>query len=201
MAKKLNADFAIKPYRNRPIYVIGVAGATAVGKSTVADGIIGAAKKTLNSNSPVVARVIRAEWFDYDTDEIFAAIRAWRTGLTVTSNHNGMTFAPAPVMIIDCDLLFLNTADANNFDLKIHVQCDADIALVRRIRQYGSDHLKEIIDVHISSDTPAHANAMSQKNRADIIVDTTHFIWPKYELIGDLVISHAKYALGYTEKK
>jgi uridine kinase len=193
--------FPAKPYRNRQIYVVGVAGATAVGKSTVADGIFGAAKKTLDSSSPVVARVIRAEWFDYNTAEIFAAIRAWRTGLTVTSNHNGMPFAPAPVMIIDCDLLFLNTTDANNFDLKIHVQCDADIALVRRIRQYGGDHLKEIIDVHLKSDAPTHAHAMSQKNYADIIVDTTHFIWPKYELIGDLVMSHAKYALGYIVKK
>ena len=81
----------------------------------------------------------------FDTDLMIEHLAALRAGQTVEcpvydfTVHNRapqtVTVAPAPVLIVEGILIFQNRALRDLMDIKIYVDTDADVRLLRRLRR------------------------------------------------------------------
>jgi uridine kinase len=81
---------------------------------------------------------------------------------------------PADVVVIDGILLFVEQTVRDLCDVKVFVEADADIRLVRRIRrdaQVRGRGLDEILDQYLSTVQPMHLQFVEPSKRyADVIV-------------------------------
>lgn len=81
---------------------------------------------------------------------------------------------PADVVVIDGILLFVDERVRELCDVKVFVDADADIRLIRRLRRDTEDRgrpLEEIIDQYLSTVQPMHLQFVEPSKRyADVIV-------------------------------
>jgi uridine kinase len=84
------------------------------------------------------------------------------------------TVGPADVVVIDGILLFVDARIRDLLDLKVFVDADADARLIRRIRRDMSTRgrpLDEILDQYLSTVRPMHLQLVEPSKRyADVIV-------------------------------
>ncbi len=148
--------------------IIGIAGGSGSGKSTVARN------GRLNWDHP--------DAFDYDL--LCAHLEALGRRRTIDKpEYDFVTHLrrarptrvePADVVVIDGILLFVDDRVRDLCDVKVFVDADADIRLIRRIERDTNDRgrpLDEIIEQYLSTVQPMHLQFVEPSKRyADVIV-------------------------------
>lgn len=179
-------------------FIIGIAGGTGSGKTTIAAGLaekLGRAGGTLidadsyyRDLSPLPLHERRRINFDHP-DSLDLALLAGHLGLLrqgrpVTKNVYDFTshtrtghtvvIEPAPVIIVEGMLLFTSPALRNLFDLKVFLDEAADVRLLRRIRRDMAERgrtFESVARQYLEQVRPMHARFVEPgKTHADIII-------------------------------
>lgn len=178
--------------------IIGIAGGSGSGKSTVAKNVadnLGALSVAFidmdayyrNFTSLTLDERRHLNWdhpdaFDYDLLNEHISTLAARKSIDkpvydfVTHLRSDATahVDPSDVIVIDGILLFVDERIRDLCDVKVFVDADADIRLIRRIQRDLSSRgrpLGEIIDQYLSTVQPMHLQFVEPSKRyADIIV-------------------------------
>ena len=178
--------------------IIGVAGGTGSGKSTVARNVAGAL-----GDASVAFIDMDAYYVDYahlpfeqrkavnwdhpdafDWDLLVRQLTDLSQGRAIEKpvydfhNHvrspSVVQIPPADVIVIDGILLFVDARVRDLCDVKVFVDADADIRLIRRIRRDMTKRgrpLPEILDQYLSTVQPMHLEFVEPSKRyADVIV-------------------------------
>lgn len=183
--------------RMQPL-IIGIAGGTGSGKSTVARNVaraLGTASVAfidmdgyyLNFAHLPIEQRRRINWDHpdaFDWDLLLADLRRLSQGesiakpvydfVTHTRSAQTIDVPPADVVVIDGILLFSDARIRELCDVKVYVDADADIRLIRRIRRdmvKRGRPLDEIVDQYLSTVQPMHLEFVEPTKRyADVIV-------------------------------
>jgi uridine kinase len=178
--------------------VIGIAGGSGSGKSTVARKLADALRQASvvfldmdayyrNLTHLTLEERRLVNWdhpdaFDFDLLaeqlETLASGRAIRKPVydfvTHTRREECELVEPADVIVIDGILLFAEARIRDLCDVKVFVDADADVRVLRRIRRDMRDRgrpLEEIIDQYLSTVKPMHLQFVEPSKRyADVIV-------------------------------
>ncbi len=179
------------------ILMIGIAGGTGSGKSTLTERI----KEYFGQNVTVLMHDNYYKAHDdmtyeerthlnydhpnaFDTDLMIEHVKALRAGETITcpvydfSAHNRsretITICPNKVMIIEGILIFECKELTDLLDIKIFVDTDADVRILRRILRDVEDRgrsLNSVITQYLNTVKPMHEQFVEpSKKHADIIV-------------------------------
>lgn len=120
----------------------------------------------------------------FDTDLLVEHLRALRRGETVQvpvynySIHNRsdktVTVFPAPVIIVEGILIFDSAELCNMMDLKVFVDTDADVRILRRIVRDVKSRgrtLDSVVKQYLTTVKPMHEQFVEpSKRKADLIV-------------------------------
>lgn len=182
---------------DRTPFVVGVAGGTGSGKTTLANRL----KKDIadyalilshdfyyhaNTDIPFEERVkMNYDHPDaFDTDLLIQDIKKLKSGRAIDhSEYSFVTYSrteqtihvePAPVIILEGILIFENKPLRDLMDIKVFVDADADIRLIRRlmrdVKQRGRS-LDSVIRQYMSTVKPMHEQFVEPSKRyADIII-------------------------------
>ncbi len=178
--------------------VIGIAGGTGSGKSTVARRVAEALRRSSvafvdmdayyrNFAHLPMAERRRVNWdhpdaFDLDlfADHLARLARGEPVEKPVYDfvEHvrapGTVTVAPADVVVIDGILLFVDPRVRELCDVKVYVDADADVRLVRRLRRdiaHRGRPLDEILEQYLATVRPMHLQFVEPSKRyADVIV-------------------------------
>lgn len=180
------------------VTVIGVAGGTGSGKSTLVkrlqEAFIGDDVATLchdyyyKSHSELSYDERTRLNYDhpqaFDTSMMVEHIKALKEGVPIEHpvysfvEHNRMQqtvlVKPSRVLIIDGILIFENRELRELMDMKVYVDTDADIRLARRILRDVCDRgrtMQSVIDQYVSTVKPMHEEFVEPSKRyADVII-------------------------------
>jgi uridine kinase len=178
--------------------VLGVAGGTGSGKTSIARAILRAVGRDrlafLAQDSyyrDIVwasAQQLQAHNFDHpaavDTELLVAHVRALRRGEPVAvpvydfvrHRRTGETVRvePRPVILVEGILLYVEPELRELFDFKIYVDTDADVRLIRRLQRDIAERGRTIDDVlrqYQATVRPMHLEFVEPSKRwADVIV-------------------------------
>ena len=182
----------------RRALTIGIAGGSGSGKSTVARNVAGALGTTTvafidmdayynnYAHLPVEERR-RMNWDHpeaFDWELLVAQLGQLAVGeaidkpiydfVTHTRRAETTRIEPAEVIVIDGILLFADERVRDLCDVKVFVDADADIRLIRRIRRDMTKRgrpLDEILDQYVTTVQPMHLQFVEPSKRyADVIV-------------------------------
>ena len=178
--------------------IIGIAGGTGSGKSTVARNVA----QALSAQSvafidmdgyyrnyahlPMEERR-RINWDHpdaFDWDLLLAQLGQLQRGeaidkpvydfVTHTRSERTQRVDAADVVVIDGILLFVDERVRDHCDVKVFVDADADIRLIRRIRRDTAKRgrpLEEVLDQYLTTVQPMHLQFVEPSKRyADVIV-------------------------------
>ena len=111
-----------------------------------------------------LSRLVRGEAIEKPVYDFVEHVRAGRT----------VAIAPADVVVIDGILLFVDGRVRELCDVKVYVDADADVRLIRRLRrdmaQRGRPY-DEILEQYLSTVRPMHQQFVEPtKRHADVIV-------------------------------
>jgi uridine kinase len=178
--------------------IIGIAGGTGSGKSTVARKVADALPEASVAFVEMDAYYrdfhhLTAEQRDqvnwdhpdaFDTELLASHIAALARGAAIdrpiyefathSRSHDTRRIEPADVVVIDGILLLADERLRELCDVKVFVDTDADIRLVRRIRrdtELRGRTLESVLDQYLSSVQPMHLQFVEPSKRwADVIV-------------------------------
>ncbi len=178
--------------------IIGIAGGSGSGKSTVARKVADALRTASVASIDMDAyyknfahlpmaerRQINWDHPDaFDLDLLVAQLGQLSVGAAVekpvydfvthTRADRTVTVSPADVVVIDGILLFSDARVRDLCDVKVFVDADADVRLIRRIRRdmtHRGRPLPEILDQYLSTVQPMHLEFVEPTKRyADVIV-------------------------------
>lgn len=179
------------------IMIIGIAGGTGSGKTTIT-------KKLISRFGDDVSVIYHDNFYKahhdmpyeercrlnydhpnaFDTELLIEALKELRRGNSVTcpvydySIHDRtdktITVHPAPVVVVEGILIFENLRLCEQMDVKIFVDTDADVRILRRIVRDVRDRgrsLESVINQYLTTVKPMHEEFVEpSKRRADIIV-------------------------------
>ena len=179
------------------IMVIGIAGGTGSGKTTITNKI----KQAFGSDVTVIyhdnyykahhdlsleerSKLNYDHPDAYDTDLLIRDLSGRKAGKTVNSpvydftihdrTPNILVIKPARVIIVEGILIFVNPALRSLMDIKLFVDTDADVRILRRIRRDVKERgrsLDSVIDQYITTVKPMHeAFVEPSKRYADLII-------------------------------
>ena len=179
------------------IIVIGIAGGTGSGKTTIARKLMerfgddvsmishdNYYKERHNMSFEDRCKVNYDDPAAFDTDMLIDALRELKAGRSVEcpiydfSIHDRLpetkTVCPSKVIIVEGILIFQNEELCREMDIKIFVDTDADVRILRRIvrdvRDRGRD-LESIITQYLTTVKPMHELYVEpSKKNADIII-------------------------------
>lgn len=179
------------------VLIIGIAGGSGSGKSTLCRNIVsnfdGSIShihhddyyKSTDGLSPEERESINYDHPSaFDTDLLIEHLRLLKSGVAVdaptydykTHNRSPLTvhIPAAPVIIVEGILIFENEELASCFDIKIFVDTDPDVRIIRRImrdtRKRGRT-LDSVVKQYLTTVKPMHeAFVEPTKRRADIII-------------------------------
>lgn len=181
-----------------PPLVLGIAGGSGSGKSTIARSILEALPKgqgvllqqdhyyRSQAHLPLAER----EQVNYDhpdaleLDLLTAHLDALRTGSPITrptydfTTHDrskeGLHIDPAPVIVVEGILVLADDRLRSRFEVKLFVDTDADIRLIRRIRrdlEHRGRTFAQIRKQYYETVRPMHlAFVEPSKRHADVII-------------------------------
>lgn len=179
------------------VIVIGIAGGTGSGKTTIAQKLIerfGDDVSVINHDnyykehhSMSFADRCKLNYDHpdaFDTDMLIDALRELKAGRSVTcpvydfSIHDRLvetrTVLPSKVIIVEGILIFQNEELCRQMDIKIFVDTDADVRILRRIIRDVRDrgrNLESIINQYLTTVKPMHEMFVEpSKRNADIII-------------------------------
>ena len=178
--------------------IIGIAGGTGSGKSTVARNVaraLGAASVAfidmdgyyLNFAHLPIEERRKINWDHpdaFDWDLLLADLQRLAAGesiakpvydfVTHTRSAQHVAVPSADVVVIDGILLFSDARIRDLCDVKVYVDADADIRLIRRIRRDMAKRgrpLHEILEQYLNTVQPMHLQFVEPTKRyADVIV-------------------------------
>ncbi|HVS01471.1 MAG TPA: uridine kinase [Thermoanaerobaculia bacterium] len=187
-----------EPGAERHPVVLGVAGGSGSGKTTVANAILAAvgsdriAFLAQDSYYSDIAwegpEQLRGYNFDHpgalDSDLLAAHLRDLRAGRPVEvpvydfvrhrRTAETVRVQPRPVVLVDGILLFVEPALRALMDFKIYVDTDADVRLIRRLRRDLAERGRTMDDVlrqYLATVRPMHLEFVEPSKRwADVIV-------------------------------
>jgi len=208
---------AAKPGGNNPIVVIGVAGGTASGKTTVVQAILDRVGRERIahiqhdsyykdlSHLPLEER--RQFNFDHpnalDTELLVQHVRELRQGHSVeVPTYDFATYCrlpqtrtvhPQPVVILDGILILSDAALRALIDVKIYVDTDADLRLIRRMRRDVEERgrtVESVIQQYLTTVRPMHLEFVEPSKRyADVIIPLGGHNVPALELVTARILS------------
>ena len=187
----------MSPHPGRPV-VLGVAGGSGSGKTSVANAILRAVGRDRlsflaqdNYYRDVQwggERRIEAYNFDHpaavDTELLVEHVRALRGGEAVEVPvydfvHHRRTGATQrvesrPVVLVEGILLYVEPELRELFDFKIYVDTDADVRLIRRLQRDMAERgrtLEDVLRQYLATVRPMHLEFVEPSKRwADVIV-------------------------------
>jgi len=181
-----------------PTLVIGVAGGTASGKTTVVEAILDRVGRERIahiqhdsyykdlSHLPLAER--RQFNFDHpdalDTALLIQHLRALRQGHSVeVPTYDFATYCrlpqtrtvhPRPVVIVEGILILAESALRELIDLKIYVDTDADLRFIRRLKRDIAERgrtMESVIEQYLTTVRPMHLEFVEPSKRyADVII-------------------------------
>ncbi|HQR46193.1 MAG TPA: uridine kinase [Thermoanaerobaculia bacterium] len=183
---------------NHPPFVIGVAGGTGSGKTTVANAIL---RRVGDEGMSVLFHdayyrdwadlpkdVLDRKNFDHpdslETELLVRHVRALREGQVVeapiydfvTHRRTAETrrVLPKRIVLVEGILIFAEPALRTLFDVKVFVDTDADVRLIRRIRRDIAERgrtLESVVEQYYATVRPMHLEFVEPSKRwADLIV-------------------------------
>jgi uridine kinase len=182
---------------NRSPFIIGVAGGTASGKTTLATKLKSAIPEDstilshdfyyhANADIPFEQRVLLN--YDhpnsFDTDLMIADIKKLKSGRAIdypqysferyTRTDKTIHLEPTRVIIVEGFLIFDNKELMDLMDIKVFVDTDADIRLIRRLTRDVKERgrsLDSVIRQYMNTVKPMHEQFVQpSKKYADIII-------------------------------
>jgi len=178
--------------------VLGVAGGTGSGKTTVARAIldaVGAGRIAFLEQDSYYRDVVWGSHadllrhnFDHpdalDSDLLAAHVAELKAGRAVEvpvydfvrHRRTGATrrVEPRPVVVLEGILLFVEPALRDLLDLKVYVDTDADLRLIRRLRRDMSERgrsVDEVLRQYLATVRPMHLEFVEPSKRwADLII-------------------------------
>lgn len=178
--------------------LLGIAGGTGSGKTTLADKLVdsfGRDEVSILRHDNYYKRHDEMCYEDrtklnydhpdaFDTELLCEHIRALKKGGEIQmplydySVHNRsdrtVLVAPAPVIVLEGILIFAESSLCELMDIKVFVDTDADVRILRRIvrdvKERGRS-LDSVIDQYLTTVKPMHEQFVEpSKRRADIII-------------------------------
>ena len=181
----------------KPPYVIGIAGGTGSGKTTIT-------RKLIENFGPDVSVVNHDNYYKahhdmpyeeraklnydhpnaFDTDMLIEALKELRAGRSVECpvydytvhdrSKETITIKPARVIIVEGILIFESRELCSLMDIKLYVDTDADVRILRRITRDVRDRgrsLESVLDQYLQTVKPMHEQFVEpSKKNADIII-------------------------------
>ncbi len=179
------------------VMVIGIAGGTGSGKTTITRKLV----QRFGSDVSVIyhdnyykahhnmsyaerSRLNYDHPDSFDTDLLIEAVRQLKQGHSVEcpvydySIHDRtdkvLVVRPARVIIVEGILIFQSRELCNEMDIKIYVDTDADVRILRRIVRDVRDRgrsLDSVVDQYLTTVKPMHEQFVEpSKRNADIII-------------------------------
>lgn len=196
-------------------FLIGVAGGTGSGKTTLTRNIVSALRRTQ-------VAVIQHDWYyrdrsgvpeqdratiNYDhpnaleTSLLIRHLKALKRGKPVrpprynfvshTRMESGEEIRPTPVIIVEGILIFADEHLRNLFDLKIFVQTEGDLRLLRRLQRDLSDRgrsFESAVHQYLETVRPMHEMFVEpSQQHADIIVPASRENAKAIRMIVDMI--------------
>lgn len=199
------------------ILIIGIAGGSGSGKTTLAENLL----ETFGEHIGIVrhdnyyrrrdgmtyeerSKVNYDEPAAFDNELLINHLLRLRDGHAVEcpvydyTVHNRsdktITIEPKKVMLVEGILIFENPSLCNLFDVKIFVDTDADVRIVRRILRDVTERersLDSVVWQYLTTVKPMHEQYVEpSKRRADIIVPEGGKNTVALEMIIDRIKSH-----------
>ena len=199
------------------VMVIGIAGGTGSGKTTITRKLMqrfGADVSVIyhdnyykaHHNMPYEERAkLNYDQPDaFDTDQLIEAVRALKKGRSVICpvydysihdrSEKTVTVKPARVVIVEGILIFENRELCSLMDIKVFVDADADVRILRRIVRDVRDRgrsLESVVNQYLNTVKPMHEKYVEpSKRNADIIVPEGGHNRVALELLKERVRAH-----------
>jgi uridine kinase len=200
----------------KPI-VIGVAGGTGSGKTTVSRQILervgsrhiaylahDSYYKDMDSFTPEERARINFDHPDsLDTPLLIEHIQHLRQGEAVevpiydfskdARTGETITVTPQPIILVEGILIFSEKALRNLLDIKIFVDTDADIRFIRRLKRDMEERgrtAESVIEQYLTTVRPMHLKFVEPSKRyADVIVPEGGYNWVAIDMIADRIRS------------
>lgn len=199
------------------IIVIGIAGGTGSGKTTITQKLrehFGDDVAVIyhdnyykaHHNMPYEERAkLNYDQPDaFDTDQLIEAVRALKKGRSVVCpvydysihdrSEKTITVKPARVIIVEGILIFEDKELCSLMDIKVFVDADADVRILRRIVRDVRDRgrsLESVVNQYLSTVKPMHEKYVEpSKRNADIIVPEGGHNKVALELLMERVRAH-----------
>ena len=199
------------------VMVIGIAGGTGSGKTTITRKLMqrfGADVSVIyhdnyykaHHNMPYEERAkLNYDQPDaFDTDQLIEAVRALKKGRSVICpvydysihdrSEKTVTVKPARVVIVEGILIFENRELCSLMDIKVFVDADADVRILRRIVRDVRDRgrsLESVVNQYLNTVKPMHEKYVEpSKRNADIIVPEGGHNRVALELLMERVRAH-----------
>ena len=199
------------------VMVIGIAGGTGSGKTTITRKLIQRFGHEVSviyhdnyykahHNMPYEERAkLNYDQPDaFDTDQLIEAVRALKKGRSVVCpvydysihdrSEKTITVKPARVVIVEGILIFENKELCDLMDIKVFVDADADVRILRRIVRDVRDRgrsLESVVSQYLNTVKPMHEKYVEpSKRNADIIVPEGGHNKVALELLMERVRAH-----------
>ncbi len=199
------------------VMVIGIAGGTGSGKTTITRKLMQRFGHEVSviyhdnyykahHNMPYEERAkLNYDQPDaFDTDQLIEAVRALKKGRSVVCpvydysihdrSEKTITVKPARVVIVEGILIFENKELCDLMDIKVFVDADADVRILRRIVRDVRDRgrsLESVVNQYLSTVKPMHEKYVEpSKRNADIIVPEGGHNKVALELLMERVRAH-----------
>ena len=199
------------------VMVIGIAGGTGSGKTTITRRLMQRFGNDVSviyhdnyykahHNMPYEERAkLNYDQPDaFDTDQLIEAVRALKKGRSVICpvydysihdrSEKTITVKPAKVVIVEGILIFENKELCELMDIKVFVDADADVRILRRIVRDVRDRgrsLESVVNQYLSTVKPMHEKYVEpSKRNADIIVPEGGHNKVALELLMERVRAH-----------
>ena len=197
--------------------IIGIAGCSGSGKTTITERLVEAFGNQVavirhddyykaQTEKPMEERV--KQNYDcpdaFDTDLMAEHISALRKGESIDCpvydymvhdrSDKVREIDPRPVLIIDGILVLAEPALRDLMDIKIYVDTDADIRILRRIRRdvhQRNRTMDSVIDQYLATVKPMHEQYVEpSRKHADIIIPEGGYNMVALEMVCDRVSAH-----------
>ena len=199
------------------VMVIGIAGGTGSGKTTITRKLMQRFGHEVSviyhdnyykahHNMPYEERAkLNYDQPDaFDTDQLIEAVRALKKGRSVVCpvydysihdrSEKTITVKPARVVIVEGILIFENKELCDLMDIKVFVDADADVRILRRIVRDVRDRgrsLESVVSQYLNTVKPMHEKYVEpSKRNADIIVPEGGHNKVALELLMERVRAH-----------